>query len=154
GVAVALGLARCFALHVARCRRGLRVCLFSAEEWGLVGSRLWLERMDDAARRAMVLDINLDSVGGASGLTALTSAFHRLDAWVTAPAALAGLLIATHLPLMANSDHANFAAHGIPALRLIAGFNAPDSHLRLLLTAADTRDKVRPQELDAALNMG
>jgi len=44
---------------------------------------------------------------------------------------LAGLPIATHLPLMANSDHANFAANGIPALRLIAGFNAPNSNLRL-----------------------
>jgi aminopeptidase YwaD len=54
---------------------------------------------------------------------------------------------------MANSDHANFAAHGIPALRLIAGFNAPDSNLRLVLTAADTRDKVQPQELDQALRI-
>jgi Zn-dependent M28 family amino/carboxypeptidase len=54
---------------------------------------------------------------------------------------------------MANSDHANFAAHGIPALRLIAGFNAPDSNLRFLLTAADTRDKVRPDELDQALSL-
>ena len=67
--------------------------------------------------------------------------------------ARAGLPIATHLPLMANSDHANFAAHGIPALRLIAGFNAPDSNLRLLLTAADTRDKVHPEELDYALRL-
>jgi Zn-dependent M28 family amino/carboxypeptidase len=127
------------------------VCLFSAEEWGLVGSRIWLERMDEAERRRMVVNINLDSVGGASGLTALTSGFERLDAWVTDAAALAGLPLATHLPLMPNSDHANFAAHGIPALRLIAGFNAPDSNLRLLLTAADTRDKVRPGELDEAL---
>ena len=55
---------------------------------------------------------------------------------------------------MPNSDHANFAAHGIPALRLIAGFNAPHSNLRyLLLTAADTRDKVRPHELDEALRL-
>ena len=54
---------------------------------------------------------------------------------------------------MTNSDHANFAAHGIPAFRLIAGFNAPDSNLRLLLTAADTRDKVRPDELDQALRL-
>jgi aminopeptidase YwaD len=66
-------------------------------------------------------------------------------------AALADLPIATHLPLMANSDHANFAAHGIPAVRLIAGFNAPDSNLRLVLTAADTRDKVQPGQLDQAL---
>src|SRR5215813_5465635 len=141
GVAVALGLARLLAPHVSACARGLRICLFSAEEWGLIGSRIWLERMDEAARRSMVIDINLDCVGGAFGLTALTSGFERLDAWVKTTAARADLPIATHLPLMANSDHANFAAHGIPAVRLLAGFNAPDSNLRLVLTAADTRDK-------------
>src|SRR6184192_1174109 len=86
--------------------------------------------MDAAARRSMAININLDSVGGAPGLTALTSGFERLDAWVKATAARAGLPIATHLPLMPNSDHANFAAHGIPAVRLIAGFNS----LRLVLT--------------------
>ncbi len=153
GVAVALGLARLLAPHVRQCPRGLRVCLFSAEEWGLVGSRIWLEQMDEAERRSMVININLDSVGGASGLTALTSGFGRFDAWVKDTAARAGLPIATHLPLMPNSDHANFAAHGTPALRLITGFNAPDSNLRLLLTAADTRDKVRPDELDTALRL-
>jgi hypothetical protein len=153
GVAVALALARLLAPHVSGCPRGLRICLFSAEEWGLIGSRIWLERMDEAARRLMVINVNLDSVGGASGLTALTSGFERLDAWVKDTATLAGLPIATHLPLMANSDHANFAAHGIPAVRLIAGFNVPDSNLRLLLTAADTRDKVRPDELDQALSL-
>jgi aminopeptidase YwaD len=153
GVAVALGLARLLAPQVSGCPRGLRICLFSAEEWGLVGSRIWLERMDEAARRLMVININLDSVGGALGLTALTSGFERLDAWVKDTAARAGLPIATHLPLMANSDHANFAAHGIPAIRLLAGFNAPDSNLRLLLTAVDTRDKVRADELDQALRL-
>ena len=153
GVAVALGLARLLAPHVSGCPRGLRICLFTAEEWGVIGSRIWLERMDEAARRLMVLNVNLDSVGGAPGLAALTSGFERLDAWVKDTAALAGLPIATHLPLMANSDHANFAAHGIPAVRLIAGFNLPDSNLRLLLTAADTRDKVHPEELDYALRL-
>ena len=62
GVAVALGLARLLAPHVCECPRGLRICLFSAEEWGLIGSRLWLERMDEAARRSMVINVNLDSV--------------------------------------------------------------------------------------------
>jgi Zn-dependent M28 family amino/carboxypeptidase len=131
----------------------LRICLFSAEEWGLVGSRIWLEKMDEAERRSMVINLNLDSVGGASGLTALTSGFEQLDTWVKDTADLGGLPIATYLPLMPNSDHANFAAHGIPALRLIAGFNAPDSNLRLLLTAADIRDKVRLEELDEALRL-
>jgi aminopeptidase YwaD len=153
GVVVALELVRLLAPHVRKCPRGLRICLFSAEEWGLVGSRIWLDQMDEAERRSMVINVNLDSVGGASGLTALTSGFERLDAWVKDAAGRAGLPIATYLPLMPNSDHANFAAHGIPALRLIAGFNAPNSNLRLLLTAADTREKVRPDELDEALRL-
>ena len=153
GVAVALALARLLAPHIGACPRGLRVCIFTAEEWGLIGSRLWLERMDETARRSMRLNINLDSVAGASGLTALTSIFERLDAWVKESAASAGLSIVTHLPLMTNSDHANFAAHGIPALRLIAGFNAPESNLRFVLTGADTRDKVRHDELDDALRL-
>jgi len=118
-----------------------------------MGSRIWLERMDEAARRLMVINVNLDSVGGAFGLTALTSGFERLDVWVKEIGPRAGLPIATHLPLMANSDHANFAAHGIPAVRLLAGFSAPDSNLRLLLTAADTRDKVHPDKLDQALRL-
>ena len=34
------------------------------------------------------------------------------------------------------------------ALRvMMSGFNAPNSNLRLLLTGADTRDKVHPDEL-------
>src|SRR5262249_18289590 len=153
GVAVALGLGRLLAPHVSECPRGLRICLFSAEEWGLIGSRIWLERMAGAGGRSRVIHPNLDGVGGASALPALPSGFERLDAWVKAPAARAGLPIATHVPLMANSDHANFAAHGIPAVRLLAGFNAPDGNLRLVLTAADTRDKVQPKELDQALRI-
>jgi aminopeptidase YwaD len=153
GVVVALALARGLASRIAPCPRGLRVCLTGAEEWGLVGSRLWLERMDARERNRMLLDINLDSVGGAANFTALTSGFANLDAFVRASAARAGLPLATYLPLMANSDHACFAAHGIPAVRLIAGFDAPDSHLRLLLTAADTRDKVMADELAAGLRI-
>ena len=51
---------------------------------------------------------------------------------------------------MANSDHYNFARHGIPALRLVAGFDEPESNLRYVLTPADTIDKVAPAELKAA----
>src|SRR5260370_19950737 len=136
GVAVALGLARLLAPHVSECPRGLRICLFSAEEWGLIGSRILLEQMDEAARPSMLLNPNLDSVGGAFWLSALTSGFEHLHAWGKATTARADLPIATHLPLMANSDHANFAAHGIPAVRLIAGFHAPYRNLRLVPTAA------------------
>ena len=136
--AQAESIARSLAPYVTDCPRGLRVCITGAEEWGLVGSRLWLERMDPRERDSMALDINLDSVGGAGNFTALTSGFANLDTWIRDTAARADLALATYLPLMANSDHASFATQGIPAVRLIAGFDAPDSHLRLLLTAADT----------------
>jgi aminopeptidase YwaD len=48
---------------------------------------------------------------------------------------------------MPNSDHANFALAGIPALRLVAGFDEPAANLRYVLTPADTRDKVEAGEL-------
>src|SRR4029077_10442833 len=102
GVAVALALARLLAPHVSECPRGLRICLFSAEGWGLIRSRIWLEQMDEAARRSMVINLNLDAVGGAYGLTALTSGFERLDAWVKATAARADLPVAAPLTTLAQ----------------------------------------------------
>ncbi len=53
-------------------------------------------------------------------------------------------------PLMTNSDHANFAQGGIPALRLVAGFDYPAANLRVVPNPADTRDKVGQGELRAA----
>ena len=54
---------------------------------------------------------------------------------------------------MANSDHYNFARIGVPAVRLVAGFGAPESNLRYLLTPADTRDKVAAVDLAAAARL-
>jgi hypothetical protein len=150
GVAVALAVARALAPHVATCRRGLRLAFFSAEEWALTGSRVWLDGLSDADRAAMALNVNLDSVAGSSRLTALTSGFPALPEFVRAAVAASGGAIGIHPVLMTNSDHANFAAHGIPALRLVAGFDEPRSNLRHVLTAADTRDKAAPAELHAA----
>ena len=56
-------------------------------------------------------------------------------------------------PLMANTDHYNFAFHGIPAVRLLAGFDEPDSNLRYVLTPADTLDKIAPAELHGAARL-
>jgi Zn-dependent M28 family amino/carboxypeptidase len=150
GVAVALAVARAVAPHVAEFRRGLSLCLFSVEEWGLTGSRLYVHGLAPAERDRIALNVNLDSVGGSTQLTALTSDFPRLDAIVRQVAHQAGLPIGIHRPLMSNSDHANFAAAGIPALRLVAGFDDPASNLRYVLTPADTREKVSAAELAAA----
>lgn len=150
GVAVALAVARAFAPLAAHCQRGLRVCFFSAEEWALAGSQQYLGRMGTAERGSIAVNINLDTVGGDARLTALTSEFAGLDRFVQAAAAQVGMTLPTYRPLMSNSDHYNFARHGIPALRLVAGFDNPTSNIRHILTSADTRDKVAPGELKSA----
>jgi Zn-dependent M28 family amino/carboxypeptidase len=52
--------------------------------------------------------------------------------------------------MMANSDHYNFARHGIPAFRLVAGFDRPECNVRYILSRGDTRDRVQRGEMVAA----
>ena len=150
GVAGAIAIARAFAPHIENCQRGLRVCLFSAEEWALAGSKEYLARMTPGEIGRMVLNVNLDTIAGGARLTALTSEFPALDGFVQGAAADIGMPLDTYRPMMSNSDHYNFALHGIPALRLVAGFDDPASNVRHILTPADTRDKAASGELKAA----
>ncbi len=142
GVAAALAVARALAPHGSQFRRRLRLAFFSAEEWALTGSRVYLAGLSEAERQAIALNVNLDSVAGAGGLTALCSGFAKVGGLVRDATDQVGVPVGLYQPLMTNSDHANFAAHGIPALRLVAGFDDPTSNVRHVLTAADTRDKV------------
>jgi hypothetical protein len=150
GVAVALAVVRALTPHAGRFKRGLRLALFSAEEWALTGSRVYLAGLPETERALIGLNVNLDSVGGASALTALCSGFPALGDFVRRVSGASGVPVGVYMPLMENSDHANFAAHGIPALRLVAGFDDSGSNLRHVLTAADTRDKVQMGELRLA----
>ena len=154
GVAVALAVARAAAPHLAGFRRGLSLCLFSVEEWALTGSRLYVDALGPPERDRIALNVNLGSVGGSAVLTALTSDFPHLDGFVRQVAHRCGQPIGVHWPLMSNSDHANFVRAGIPALRLVAGFDDPASNLRYVLTPADTRDKVSAAELGTAAAAG
>ena len=79
GVAGALSLARSVAPLVANLGHGLTVCLFSAEEWALTGSRLWLAALPPAELSRIAVNLNLDSIAGAASLTALTSGFAMLE---------------------------------------------------------------------------
>jgi aminopeptidase YwaD len=151
GVAVALAAARALAPCVSAHSHGLRVCLFTAEEWALAGSKQYLAAMDPAERQSLKLNINLDTVGGDAHLTALISDFPALARFVADAGADAGVPVSTYLPFMSNSDHANFAAHGIPALRLVAGFDRPDSAVNNILSPGDTPAVVQESELRAAL---
>ena len=153
GLAVALAVAGALAPCCERLERGLRIALFSIEEWALAGSRRYVEELDEKERAAIDLVLNLDSVAGSPRLTALTSGFEAIERFVLETAGAAGPELRAHRPLMANSDHYNFAIHGIPALRLVAGFDEPSSNLKYVLTPADTLDKIRPAELEGAARL-
>ena len=150
GLAAVLAATRTLAPEVARWRRGLRVMFFSVEEWALTGSAQYVRALSEAERSKIVLNVNLDSVAGSSDLAALTSDFAGVEPFLLQVAAANGRRLRTVRPLMTNSDHANFAAGSIPAIRLVAGFDDPAANLRLVLTPADTRDKVAEADLRRA----
>jgi hypothetical protein len=150
GLAAALAAARLLAPRAAGFRRGVRLAFFSVEEWALTGSARYVEGLNEAERRSIALNVNLDSVAGSPDLAALTSGFARLEPFLLGVAESAGIPLRTFRPLMQNSDHANFALAGIPALRLVAGFDDPKANLRHVLTPEDTRDKVALADLARA----
>jgi aminopeptidase YwaD len=147
GLAAMLAATRVLAPHVRSFRRGVRLAFFSVEEWALTGSAQYVKGLADVERRRIALNVNLDSVGGSPNLAALTSGFAGLEPFLLRASETAGIALRTVRPLMQNSDHANFALAGIPAIRLVAGFDDPGANLRYVLTPADTRDKVAVDEL-------
>jgi aminopeptidase YwaD len=153
GLAAVLAVCRALAPRVAQMRRGLRVMFFSVEEWALTGSAQYVQSLPETERGKIALNINLDSVAGSPRLTALTSGFAGVEPFLLGVAERCGQALRTVRPLMLNSDHANFALAGIPAIRLVAGFDDPNAVLRWVLTPADTRDKVAAGELRQATQL-
>ena len=153
GLAAVLAVVAELAPRIADFECGLRVGLFTVEEWALSGSADYVDSLTTEERATLRLNLNLDSVAGSPNLTALTSEFPALEAWLLEYAAVHGVTLGAHRPLMANSDHYNFARAGVPAARLVAGFDEPESNLRYVLTPADTRDAVRAEDLVAAARL-
>ncbi len=150
GVAAALAALRALAPEAARWKRGVRAMFFSVEEWALTGSAQYIASLDEKARQKIALNVNLDSVAGSPNLTAMTSGYAAVEPFLMRVADANGQALRTVRPLMMNSDHGNFAAAGIPAFRLVAGYDDPAANLRFVLTEADTRDKVARAELTSA----
>jgi aminopeptidase YwaD len=153
GVASALSAGRALAPLVGQWRRGIRLAFFSVEEWALTGSARYVASMSEAERQRIALNVNLDSVAGSSRLAALTSGFAGLEPFLLSIAEAAGQDLRCVRPMLTNSDHANFALAGIPAFRMVAGYDEPMSNLRFVLTPGDTRDKVAKAELAAAAQL-
>jgi hypothetical protein len=153
GVAAALASVRALAPHVSARTHGLRLCFFTAEEWALAGSARYLGDMSQEERASLKLNINLDTVAGEDTFTALISGFPALAAFVDQVALDVNRQVGSYLPLMPNSDHANFARHGIPALRLVAGFDKPTSRVNNILSPGDVPAVVREEELRNAVRI-
>jgi aminopeptidase YwaD len=153
GVAAALAVTRAVAGCIAPLRRGLRLAFFSVEEWALIGSAQYVAGLAARERDAIALNVNLDSVAGGASLTAMTSGFAGLEPFLLAVAEANGNKLRCVRPLMMNSDHGNFATAGIPAFRLVAGYDDPLANVRYVLTPTDTRDKVARTELAAAAEL-
>ncbi|MBM3540967.1 MAG: M28 family peptidase, partial [Alphaproteobacteria bacterium] len=132
--------------HVPEMPRGLRAMLFTAEEWGLYGSRVYVNELPEEERRRIAVNVNLDTIAGSPRLACLTSGFEELETLARSVEKQLGIGLDIVRDLRRNSDHYNFARHGIPALRLVCGFDAVDSAVKYLLMPADTRDKVHEGE--------
>ena len=153
GLAVALAVARDLAPTVGAMVRGLRLAFFNVEEWALTGSAHYVGGLSAAERDGIALNVNLDSVAGGRRLTALTSGFAGLEPFLLDQAADAGVPLGLFRPLQMNSDHGNFALAGIPAFRLVTGFDDPGAATRFVLTPEDGRDKVTADELATAARL-
>jgi Zn-dependent M28 family amino/carboxypeptidase len=150
GVVTVLQILRSIGPHVSRLPRGLRAILFTAEEWSLLGSRRYVDQLSDGMCRGISVVVNLDTIAGSSRLACLTSGFEELNAFVERVGIDIGYHFRPVLPVMRNSDHFNFVQRGVPAMRVVAGFDEPDAGGRFLLTSGDTCDKVPSGELKTA----
>jgi Zn-dependent M28 family amino/carboxypeptidase len=131
--------------------RGLadRVCLvaFGGEEQGLHGSKAFVAALSDDERAEIDAMVNFDMVGvgttwsliGSPELVGLASDAARAFGFDAVPA---------EMPAGSGSDHASFAAVGIPVLFFYAGTD-PDYH-----QATDVPENVSPEHLAEAGAMG
>ncbi|MGB6539217.1 MAG: M28 family peptidase, partial [Xanthobacteraceae bacterium] len=147
GLSCALAVASAVKDCISQHRRGLRIALFNIEEWAVIGSREHLARLTPEQKRAFAFNINLDSVAGSSNFAVMTSAIDQGEAIVKHVNDAFGFGLRIHRTFMGNSDHGNYILNGIPAIRLLAGMDEPESNARFLLTPGDTADKVKPTEL-------
>ena len=124
GTAAVLALAQRFAAHHAR--RPIVVANFGAEELGLVGSRVFVEH-PPVPVDSIVAMLNFDMVGrmrsgrveirGVGGAPALRAIVERAN-----QSPRAGIVMVGSADL--RSDHASFAARGVPILHFFTGYHA------------------------------
>lgn len=153
GLAATLEIGRVLAPIIGKLRYGLRLALFSVEEWGISGSKHYVESLSTEERDKIVCAIALDSITGHPRLSALTGGYASMERLVREYETLSGSTLDIIRPQLPNSDHISFQENGIPAMRIIAGYGNVDSMTRYLLTPADRRENVEVGELKAAASI-
>ncbi|MCR2764092.1 M28 family peptidase [Microbacterium sp. zg.B48] len=147
GLATVLEVARRLGPRAADSERGLLLALFTFEEWALTGSAEYVASLNEAGRRRIRCNVNVDTPVGFPRLFGLTAGDPLILGLLRRASQIGGTPVHPVYAHTTNSDHANFLAAGIPAVRLIGGYNDESADSRLLLTAADTRHRVEPLDL-------
>lgn len=147
GLSVVLEVARRLGPRASESERGLRLALFTFEEWALTGSAEYVASLDDEARSRIHCNVNVDTPVGYARLFGLTAGHPRILDLLRRASVEGGTPVHPVYAYTSNSDHVNFLDAGIPAVRLIGGYNDDSAGSRLLLTAADTRHRVEPLDL-------
>ncbi|MPZ49814.1 MAG: M28 family peptidase [Dehalococcoidia bacterium] len=122
--------------------------LFGSEELGLIGSRAYVNALDQAARDRLKAMLNFDMVG-VGDETWLLIGTPALQQRASGIASGLGIGVARgNLPSTTSSDHASFINAGIPSLM----FHRTEDPL--LHTPEDVTGRVEPQLLEEAARMG
>lgn len=144
GTAVVLELARVVA--AARIPGNSCFVFFTAEEFGLFGSRAYLQSLRPEERSRLQLMVNFDMSGVGDRWVLIGSP----DAVAMAEDAAASAGVAAEPGEMPGrtSDFASFLADGVPAVLVF------DSDDPLLHTPEDTFDRLQPRDLEEAACIG
>ena len=123
GVAGLLELCGSLAKEPAAQRPYDVLCLtFGAEEMGLLGSRYFVEHLDDARRDSIVAMINFDMIGRLHDNEVIVAGVGTAPQWSALLSAQdTTLKVATKPDGQGPSDHAAFYDEGIPVLHFFTG---------------------------------
>ena len=133
GTTALLGVVRAFAASHARPRRSILFLTFSAEEWGLLGSRHYVNHPIIPLERTVAM-FNMDMVGrtdtpnAAGGYGLGTAAGGLFRAILKQAGDHAGLALNLDDSFGDGSDHVSFFAKGIPIIGLSEHGPCPDYH--------------------------
>ena len=120
---------------------------FGAEELGLFGSRAYVDALSEDERDRIIAMLNFDTVGAGTGLMVLGDS--QLTDIAIERADQNGIeLDVSQERSGATSDHASFAAVGIPVLMILS-----DDSTRIH-TEQDTLDTINPELLGNAVRIG